>query len=99
MTNFRQPEECREALAIDNLMSEAEYYFVGKKHSLTVRFRTVQAPDNSGVIIGVVTEGWLKGNVVEGHYTARSCEEGVNFTCFDGTFVIKKGSKAKKAKD
>jgi hypothetical protein len=75
---------------------EAEYHFIGSKHSLTVRFRTVQAPDNSGVIIGIVTDGWLKGNVVEGQYTAHSCELGVILTCFDGTFVIKKGSKSKK---
>jgi hypothetical protein len=74
---------------------EAEYRLVGSKHSMTVHFRTVHAPDNSGVIIGLVTDGWLKGNVVEGHYTARSCEFGVDLTCFDGTFVIKKGPKAK----
>ena len=64
-------------------------------HSVTVHFTAVQAPNGSGVVSGVVTEGWLKDNVVEGHYTARSCDEGVNLTCFDGTFVIKKGSKAK----
>ena len=74
---------------------EADYHFTGSKHSLTVHFRTVQAPDNSGVITGIVTDGWLKGNVVEGHYTARACELGVNLTCFDGAFVIKKGTKAK----
>ena len=78
-----------------SLTFEAEYRFVGSKHSFTVHFRTVQAPDNSGVIIGVVTDGWLKGNVVIGQYTARSCDEGVNLTCFDGTFTIKKGSKNK----
>jgi hypothetical protein len=75
---------------------EAEYRFVGSKHSLTVHFRTVQAPDNSGVIIGLVTDGWLQGNIVEGRYTAHPCELGVVPTCFDGTFVIKKGSKANK---
>ena len=78
------------------LTFEAEYHFVGSKHSLTVHFRTVQSlADNSGVIIGVVADGWLKDNVVEGRYTARACDEGVNLTCFDGVFVIKKGSKAK----
>ena len=84
-----------EALPDGSVTFEAEYRFTGSKHSLAVRFRTVQAPDNSGVIIGVVTEGWLKGNIVEGHYTAHSCDEGVILTCFDGTFIIKKGSKAK----
>src|SRR6185503_3163140 len=84
-----------EALPDGSLTFEAEYRFVGSKHSLTVHFRTVQAPDNSGVITGVVTDGWLNGNVVTGHYTGRACDEGVNLTCFDGTFVIKKGSKDK----
>ena len=84
-----------EGLPDGSITFEAEYHFTGSKHSLTVHFRTVQALDNSGVIIGVVTDGWLKGNVVEGHYTARPCELGVILTCFDGTFIIKKGSKAK----
>jgi hypothetical protein len=82
-----------EGLADGSISFEAEYRFAGAKHSLTVRFRTVQAPDNSGVIIGVVTDGWLKGNVVIGHYQGYPCDEGIG-VCFDGTFIIKKGSKA-----
>lgn len=78
-----------------SLAFEAEYHFVGSKHSFTVHFSAVQAPDGSGVIMGVVTDGWLKGNVVQGHYTAYSCNE-VNLTCFDGVFIIKKGSKNNK---
>jgi len=50
------------------------------------------------VIIGLVTDGWLKGNVVVGEYTGYACDQGVAGFCFDGTFVIRKGSKAKKAK-
>jgi hypothetical protein len=73
---------------------EAECQFIGSKHSLTVHFRTVQGRNQSGVvrgvITGVVTEGWLKGNVVEGEYAGYACPQGVNFFCFDGTFVIKK---------
>jgi hypothetical protein len=84
-----------EGLPDGSVTFEAEYHIVGSKHSLTIHFRTVQAPDNSGVLIGVVTDGWLKGNTVEGSYTARTCDEGVNSTCFDVIFVIKKGSKAK----
>jgi hypothetical protein len=75
---------------------EADYHFIGSKHSLTVHFRTVQVTQSgvaTGVITGVVKDGWLKGNVVTGHYTGRSCDEGVTFTCFDGTFVIKRGTK------
>ena len=55
-----------EVLPDGSITFEAEYHFIGSKHSFTVHFRTVQAPDNSGVITGVVTDGWLKGNVVVG---------------------------------
>ena len=76
---------------------EADYHFIGSKHSLTVHFRTVQGPDPSGVVRGVITgfvkDGWLKGNVVVGEYTGYACDQGVAGRCFDGTFVIKKGSK------
>jgi hypothetical protein len=87
-----------ERLSDGSVTFEAEYHFVGSKHSLTIHFRTVQGPDPSGVIRGVITgfvkDGWLKGNVVVGGYTGYACDEGVNLTCFDGTFTIKKGSKA-----
>ena len=77
---------------------EADYHFIGSKHSLTVHFRTVQGPDPSGVIRGVITgfvkDGWLEGNVVVGEYHGYPCAEGTG-VCFDGTFVIKKGSKNK----
>ena len=76
---------------------EADYHFTGSKHSLTVHFRTVQGPDSSGVIRGVITgfvkDGWLKGNVVVGEYTGYACDQGVSGRCFDGTFVIKRGTK------
>jgi len=76
---------------------EADYHFIGSKHSLTVHFRTVQGPDPSGVIRGVITgfvkDGWLKGNVVVGEYTGYACDQGVAGLCFDGTFVIKRGTK------
>jgi hypothetical protein len=78
---------------------EADYHFIGSKHSLTVHFRTVQGPDPSGVVRGVITgvvkDGWLKGNVVVGEYTGYACDQGVAGRCFDGTFVIEKGSKNK----
>ena len=83
----------REVLATGSVTFEAEYRFVGSKHSCTVHFRTVQTPARSGAIIGVVTDGWLKGNVVVGEYQGYPCDQGVNFTCFDGTFVIERGSK------
>jgi hypothetical protein len=83
----------------------AIYHFVGSKHSLTVHFDAVQTrvvnaagTTVSGLVSGVVTEGWLKGNVVEGEYTRYACpqqEGSVNGFCFDGIFEIKRGSKAK----
>jgi hypothetical protein len=45
-----------EVLADGSVTFEAEYRFVGPRHSLTVHFRTVQAPDNNGVIIGLVQD-------------------------------------------
>jgi len=83
----------REVLPNGSVTFEAQYRFVGSKHSCTVHFRTVQTPERSGVIIGVVTDGWLKGNVVVGEYQGYPCGQGVTFTCFDGTFVIKRGTK------
>ena len=81
---------------------DAEYHFHGSKHSLTFRFQAVQTRFNnggvitvSGVITGVVTDGWLKGNVVEGAYTRYACTKGANGFCFDGILEIKKGSKDK----
>ena len=85
----------REFLPNGFVTFEAEYRFVGSKHSVTVHFRTVQGRDPSGVIGGVVKDGWLKGNVVVGEYTGYACDQGVAGVCFDGTFVIKKGSKNK----
>lgn len=90
--------EPRVVLPDGSVTFEAEYHFIGWKHSLTVRFRTVQGRDQNGVITGVitgvVTDGWLKGNLVTGGYTGRSCDQGVTLTCFDGTFVILKATKA-----
>jgi hypothetical protein len=73
---------------------EAEYRFAGATHAFTVRFHAIQSADLSGVVVGIVTDGWLKGNVVTGTYQGRVCDEGVNLRCFDGTFLIKKGTKA-----
>jgi hypothetical protein len=84
---------------------DAVYHCVGSKHSFTVHFAAVQTrvvngagTTVSGQVKGVVTEGWLKGNVVEGEYTRYACpqqEGSVNGLCFDGIFTIKKGSKNK----
>lgn len=77
---------------------EADYHFHGSKHSLTVHFIVTQnVVDNGGVLEGVVTDGWLKGNRVTGRFTARECGdgEGTISPCFEGTAEIERGSKAK----
>jgi hypothetical protein len=46
------------------------------------------------VIIGVVTEGWLKGNLVQGEYTQIQCShDGITTDCFQGTLDILRGTK------
>jgi hypothetical protein len=79
---------------------DAVYHFVGAKHSFTVHFDALQTrvvngagTTVSGVVRGIVTEGWLKGNVVEGEYTRYACPQGANGFCFDGTLEIERGSK------
>ena len=77
---------------------EADYHFRGSKHSFTVHFIVKQKPDNSGVVEGVVTDGWLKGNRVVGTYAPGACGsgEGAGLSpCFHGTAEIERGSKNK----
>ena len=47
---------------------------------------------SKAVIIGVVTDGWLEGNLVQGEYTQKACPQG---TCYQGTLDILRGSKSK----
>ena len=46
------------------------------------------------MITGQVTEGWLKGNQVEGEYTQIACTQAPDGTCFQGTLDILRGSKS-----
>lgn len=46
------------------------------------------------MIIGDVTEGWLKGNLVEGGYTQiQGSHDNIVTDCFQGTLDILRGSK------
>jgi hypothetical protein len=50
----------------------AFYHFTGSKHSFSVIIHGVQQVagiGQKGVVIGVVTEGWLKGHAVAGEWT------------------------------
>jgi len=79
---------------------EAVYHLHGSKHSFTARILAVQQVagiGQTGVIIGVVTDGWLKGHAVEGGWTVIApCgyDGGVGIgNCFDLTLdIIKRHS-------
>jgi hypothetical protein len=71
---------------------EALYHFNGSKHSFTALVHVVQSGSTNGskaVIIGVVTDGWLEGNLVQGKYTQIACPQ---VTCYQGRLDILRGS-------
>jgi hypothetical protein len=72
---------------------EALYHFEGPKHSFTALVH-VEQTDLKAVIIGVVTDGWLKGHAVEGEYTQITlAPEGISAPAYQGTLEIKRDSK------
>jgi hypothetical protein len=70
------------------LAFQAVYHFYGTEHSFTVQWDIVQQPDQSGVMRGVVTDGWMKGHKAVATYTGYPCAQGVNQFCFDGALEI-----------
>ncbi len=73
---------------------EALYHFNGSKHSFTALVH-VEQTGLKAVIIGVVTDGWLKGDQVEGKYTQITpCTQSPNGTCFRGTLDVLRGSES-----
>jgi hypothetical protein len=66
---------------------EALYHFNGSKHVFSALVH-VEQTGLKAVIKGVVTEGWLKGNPVEGEYTQISTKQSPNGTAFQGTIDI-----------
>lgn len=80
------------ATALDPLLITADYHFSGSQHSFTAHLNIVQIGADA-TLNGSVTEGWLKGNLAQGHYTAISCSEAPSGTCFQGTLDILRGSK------
>ena len=66
--------------------------FNGRIHSFTAHVYITQL-DLKAVIIGVVTDGWLKGNLVEGEYTQIQCpHDNITTDCFQGTLDILRGT-------
>jgi hypothetical protein len=71
---------------------EAFYHFNGRSHSFTAHVYITQL-DQKAVIIGVVTDGWLEGNLVEGEYTQIRCShDNITTDCFQGTLDILRGT-------
>jgi hypothetical protein len=66
---------------------EALYHFNGSKHVFSALVH-VEQTGLKAVIKGVVTDGWLKGDPVEGEYTQISTKQSPNGTAFQGTIDI-----------
>ena len=67
---------------------ESLYQFKGAKHSFTALVH-VEQTGLKAVIMGVVTEGWRKGNQVKGEYTQiTSSQAPGDGTAFQGTLDI-----------
>lgn len=71
---------------------EAIYHVNGPQHSFTARLHVEQTGATTGskaVILGVVTDGWMKGRVVKGEYTQIECAHiGIDAFCYEGTLEI-----------
>jgi hypothetical protein len=66
---------------------EALYHFNGSLHSFTALVHVVQT-GLKAVITGVVTEGWEKGDQVQGEYTQIKSSLSPNGTAFQGTLNL-----------
>jgi hypothetical protein len=78
---------------------DVHYHFDGSRHSFTASVHVVQTGLSFGgtaVITGQVTEGWLKGNLVQGGYTVVACDHDqiTNDTCYQGWLDILRGTKS-----
>lgn len=76
----------------------ATYGFNGSRHSFIADVQVVQTGATNGstaVITGVVTDGWLTDNQVQGEYTQIACTNGVEDPqrCYQGTLDILRGTK------
>ena len=76
----------------------AAYHFDGSRHSFSALMHVVATGHASGdtaVLTGVVSEGWLAGNLVRAEYTQGTCtHNGLTTTCFSGTLDILRGTKS-----
>jgi hypothetical protein len=77
----------------------AVYHVTGSEHSFSALVNVVQPLNglgSKGVIIGVVTDGWLKGHALKGEYTViapcYAAGTGVG-NCFEVTLEIQRDSR------
>ena len=77
----------------DPILITADYHFDGSRHDFTARVDIVEIIPTA-TISGVVTDGWLQGNLAVGEFTVTTCSHGgLTTTCFEGTFDILRGTK------
>jgi hypothetical protein len=67
----------------------AVYGFNGSEHAFKALMHIVQTGAHA-VLIGVVTDGWMAGHLVEGEYTMGACtgDLAAHGTCFSGTLDV-----------
>ena len=76
----------------DPILITADYHFYGSRHTFTARVDIVEI-GTAATIDGVVTDGWLKGNVAEGEFSVIQCtHDGITGTCFQGTLDLLRGT-------
>ena len=78
------------------MVIDAMYHFSGSTHTFSALVQVVQTGFVDGAtaaITGRVTEGWLKGNEVNGAYTQIACSQAASGSCFQGTLDILRGTK------
>lgn len=77
----------------DPILITADYHFNGSRHSFTARVDIVEI-GTEATIDGVVTDGWLQGNLAQGEFSVIQCTHGgVTTTCFQGTLDLLRGTK------
>jgi hypothetical protein len=75
----------------------AVYRFRGADYSFDALVHVVangRVAGSTAVVTGVVTDGWLAGNVVSGGYTQISCTQAASGFCFQGWLDILRGTKS-----
>ena len=92
---WRQEILSRVPGTVDNPVTRivAFYHFTGPTHSFTALVH-VESTAVNAVIVGVVTDGWLKGHALTGEYTVIKCDHvGPSPSCFQGTLAIARDSR------